>query len=273
MPHTNLRSKPRSKREQIWQLVSEGNLTPKAIALRLGTTVENVWKETSLLRSREGLVISRSTQRLNRKNEMVLINPSEEQKDMQMIASRGTNRDYSIDIPPIDSVGLKTMYREFRSGKKPVEILAEYGLHPDTVEIEYQRFMQQSERDSDELVRGIILNITSKGYENSPVKNGKIKSLIDLYRRRGYLSNTEILSLLALYTEEEVQEGIDLMAIDIRVKPPKGFSRIRCRNCKEEFIEAILCDRLPIGKKLLAEYDEKIICDACTENLNNLESS
>jgi hypothetical protein len=190
-----------------------------------------------------------------------------------MIASRGTYRDYSIDIPPIDSVGLKTMYREFRSGKKPVEILAEYGLHPDTVEIEYQRFMQQSERDSDELVRGIILNITSKGYENSPVKNGKIKSLIDLYRRKGYLSNTEILSLLALYTEEEVQEGIDLMAIDRRVKPPKGFSRIRCRNCKEEFIEAILCDRLPIGKKLLAEYDEKIICDACTENLNNLESS
>ena len=71
------------------------------------------------------------------------------------------------------------LYREFKSGKKPIDILAEYGFHPEAVEIEYRRFIELSERDNDELLKQLMLNVIQKGYEKEPVRNINIKTLID----------------------------------------------------------------------------------------------
>jgi hypothetical protein len=256
-------------------------LTPRAIAVKVNTTVENVWKEKSLLKSRGGLVLSRrTTKQSNKKSELILFDPDGEQEDGSGITSekirsrKNTNlSDYLIDIPQLDSEGLRTLYREFKSGKKPIDILAEYGFHPDTVEIEYRRFMQLSERDSDELLRRIMLNMIQRGYENEPVRNRNIKALIDLYRQRGYLSHNEILDILALYTQEEVQEEIGLLAIDSERRLPEGFRRLRCGKCNEKLLDAILCDKLPLGKKMLDEYDRKILCKVCSQNTNYDDSS
>ena len=82
-------------------------MAPRDIALRLNTSVENVWKEKSLLKSRAGLIVSRSTTHESKKqSEMVLFDPEGEQGDgssmaLQKIKSRKSTglSDYLIDIP------------------------------------------------------------------------------------------------------------------------------------------------------------------------------
>ena len=110
-------------------------MAPRDIALRLNTSVENVWKEKSLLKSRAGLIVSRSTQELKKQSEIMLFDPEGEQGDrssmaLQKMKSRKSTglSDYLIDIPQLDSEGLMTLYGEFKSGKRPIDILAEHGF-------------------------------------------------------------------------------------------------------------------------------------------------
>jgi hypothetical protein len=269
LTYTNLRDKPESKRQQIWQLLSEGNMTPKDIALRLNTTIENVWKEKSLLKLRAGLIVSRrTTQKSKEQSEMIVYHPKGEHEDessmaLQKIKSRkGTGlSNYMIDISQLDSESIMTLYREFKSGKKPIDILAEHGFHPEAVEIEYRRFIELNERDGDELLNRIILNVIQKGYEEEPVRNNNIKTLIDLYRQRGYLTNNEILELLELYNQEEAQSQVELSLLDTWESPPKGFTRLKCGRCNDKIIGVILSEKL--YKQLADRCDGKILCDLC----------
>jgi hypothetical protein len=275
MTKKGLKVTPKSKKEQIWQLALEDKLTPDEIALKVDTTRQNVWKEISILRSKGGIAYRKTTAQQSNKSEMIFLNPGEEQNSAGILGlgkirhRTPTSVNDLIDVPQLDSAGLKILYGEFKSGKMPIDILAEYGYHPEIVEFEYQRFMQLSERDNGDLMKRIILTLTRRGYVDESGRNEKIKALIKLYRQRGYLLNTEILNLLELYVQEEVQDETDLMLIDTERRLPNGFSRIRCRQCKEMLGDAILCEKLPIGKKLLAEYDEKLLCEACCHDLEN----
>lgn len=266
--------KPKSKRDEIWRLVSEGKLTAKEIALELNTTVQNVWKETSLLRSRGGLVIRDSIAQQSNKSRLFFLDPAEEQRGAGILGfNKILHRSTSllndlIDIPQLDSEGLKIIYREFKSGKKPIDILAEYGFHPEIVEGEYQRFMQLTERDIGDLTKHIMLSMTRKGYTEATPRNDKIKALITLYHHRGYLLNNEILDLWEQYTQE-VRDEMDLMVVDTDGRLPKGFSRIRCRVCNRMLPDIILCSKLPLGKKLYDEYDGRLLCEACSHDYNN----
>ena len=162
-----------------------------------------------------------------------------------------------------------TLYREFKSGKKPIDILAEHGFHPEAVEIEYRRFIELSERNNDELLKQIMLNVIQKGYEKEPVRNINIKTLIDRYRQRGYLTINEISELLALYIEEEVRDEIDLTLLDPDRKLPRGFRRLRCRNCNNTLMDVIVHDKLPLGRELVDRYDGKALCPVCINEMKS----
>jgi hypothetical protein len=280
LTYTDLSNKPKSKRQQIWRLVSEGKLTPKAIALKVNTTVENVWKEKSLLKSRGGLIVSRSTsQRSSKQSETIVFEPDEQEDRSPVVLQKMKTRkinglsEHLMDIPQLDSEGLRTLYREFKSGKKPIDILAEHGFHPEVVEIEYRRFIELSERDSDEFLKRLMLNLTQKGHEKEPVWNINIKRLIGVYHQRGYLTNSEILELLAEYTKEKVQEELELLVLDKDRNFPSGFRRLRCAKCNEKLLDVILSDRLPLGKELADKYDGKIRCGLCRQDTTYDDSS
>jgi hypothetical protein len=246
-------------------------LAPRDIALRLNTSVENVWKEKSLLKSRGELIVSRSTtQESKKQSEIVLFDPEGDQGDrssmaLQKIKSRKSTglSDYLIDIPRLDSEGLMTLYREFKSGKKPTDILAEHGFHPDAVDIEYRRFIELSERDNDELLKHIMLKVIQKGYDKEPVRNININTLIERSRQRGYLTKNEISELLALYIEAEVQDEMDLSLLDPDRRLPRGVRRLRCSNCDNTHSGVIVHDKLPLGRELVDRYDGKALCHVC----------
>ena len=252
-------------------------MAPRDIALRLNTSVENVWKEKSLLKSRGGLIVSRSTtQESKKQSEIVLFDPEGDQGDrssmaLQKIKSRKSTglSDYLIDIPHLDSEDLMTLYKEFKSGKKPIDIIAEHGFHPDAVDIEYRRFIELSERDNDELLRQITLNVIQKGYEKEPVRNINIKTLIDRSRQRGYLTKNEISELLALYIEAEVQDEMDLSLLDPDRRLPRGVRRLRCSNCDNTHSGVIVHDKLPLGREMVDRYDGKWLCHVCQSEKNS----
>ena len=107
--------KSKSKREQIWRLASEGKLTAKEIALDLDTTVQNVWKETSLLRSRGGLIIRNSIAQQSNKSKMIFLNPAEQRGDGILGFNKILHKSTAllndlIDVPQLDSEGLKILY-------------------------------------------------------------------------------------------------------------------------------------------------------------------
>ena len=89
-----------------------------------------MWKETSLLRSRGGLVIRNSIAQQSNKSKMIFLNPAEQRGDGILGFNKILHKSTAllndlIDVPQLDSEGLKILYREFKSGKKPIDILAE----------------------------------------------------------------------------------------------------------------------------------------------------
>ena len=114
-----------------------------------------------------------------------------------------------------------------------------------------------------------MLNVIQKGYEKEPVRNINIKTLIDRYRQRGYLTINEISELLALYIEEEVRDEIDLTLLDPDRRLPRGFRRLRCRNCNNTLMDVIVHDKLPLGRELVDRYDGKALCHGCINEMKS----
>ena len=64
--------------------------------------------------------------------------------------------DRFVNLPKMESSDLKTLYNEFSAGKKPVDVIANFGYHPEIVESEYGRFLRLSGSDIDALLKHII---------------------------------------------------------------------------------------------------------------------
>jgi hypothetical protein len=65
---TNLPPNPKNKKEQVWELVSDGKYTTGQITSIVHTTKDYVWKKTSRLKSKTvgSLLVNRSTTELSK---------------------------------------------------------------------------------------------------------------------------------------------------------------------------------------------------------------
>lgn len=115
------------------KLLSAGNNSTKDIARIVGTTEAYVWKEKSKLKA-SGLLIRRDTELISKTSQLNVY----------------TNNSL-LNVPQLDQEGLMKLYSQFLVGKKPPEVIAEYGFHPELVESEYQRFVRLAEYDIDSL--------------------------------------------------------------------------------------------------------------------------
>jgi DNA-binding Lrp family transcriptional regulator len=155
MQPTYLPEQRKTKKQQIRELViSHPECSAEEIANMVGTTKENVWKEKSKMAS-EGLIVRRRTRTkitAERKDETMFIASDSGPKGMMQSRSpilKGKSlsdeEQYHLrylNIPAVDSEGIKTIYKDFDNKKKPVEIIAEHGFPPNVVEVEYHRFLK-----------------------------------------------------------------------------------------------------------------------------------
>ena len=193
MEPVNLGEKPNNKKEQILHLLAEGKL-PKEIAKIVHTTEANVYKEKSKAR---GLYLRRKT----RSDEMVMVAA---ESDTSFLPSRrlkpeGNHHYQYLNVPDLDKEGIKKLYTGFKDGKKPADIIADHGFHPEAVEKEYQRFMQMNERDIDVFQNKIISD-----FIKWPSKN--TKSLLEKYKTIGSLTHYELFELITLKLKDVIEE-------------------------------------------------------------------
>ena len=89
---------------------------------------------------------------------------------------------------------------KFRISKKPIDIIADNGFHPEVVAREYERYMPFIQRDIDSL---------QKRYISSTMKYpiAKAEPLFKKYQTKGYLTNNEFLELLKLKSEYDKDRG------------------------------------------------------------------
>ena len=230
----------RNKKQRIWELISDGKYSANQIASTVGTTVEYVWKETSRYKKActgTGLVVSKSTQLSQRSAQTsVILRQSE-------LLTHGATQDFStsksqaqsipadsiylngksdrfLNLPKMESSDLKTLYHEFNAGKKPVDVIANFGYHPEIVESEYGRFLRLSGIDIDALLKHIIADC---GRILEP--SGELKRLVDKYHKEGNFRNEDIYELLSLKSQHEWQSKLGNSMIVPEEPLPDGLFR------------------------------------------------
>ena len=270
-----------NKKQRIWALVSDGKYSSDQIASMVGTTIEYVWKETSRCRkstTATGLVLSRKTTQLSkRKDETSILLQGDDQiggngtKDISVSNSRvrmtpadsfhlDSKPDRFLNTTKMESEDLK-IYK-FKAGKKPVDVIAEYGYNPDVVEFEYQRFMRLSGKDFDALLKYIVIDC---GKIFAP--QGDLRLLIDKYYREGQLQNEDIYDLLMLKHDHEWLSRLDLSMIDPTETLPSSVVKLKCSFCNTSIPGALLGATYDIGISIRNQYIN-LRCLRCTDPIS-----
>ena len=250
--------KANNKKERIIALLSEGKFSVKEIARIVHTTEANVYKEKSKAKS---LFIRRKT----RSDEMVMVAGESDSlvaPPSHRFKSEGNNNNNHypyLNIQDLDADGVKILYSQFKAGKKPADILADHGFHPEVVEKEYQRFLKMNERDIDVFQNKLISSIIKQPSRNT-------KPLLDKYKTTHFLTEPELSELYALKFRDDYEKQIRMWAYDKTAYLPRGWSRIRCKDCNEAQGGIILNPSFGIGKYIFEHFKDHI-CDECRNSL------
>ena len=257
-----------SKKQRIWALVSDGNYSPDEIASKVGTTIEYVWKETSRYkkaRTGTGLVMSKTMELSKRKAETsIFLQQSDlsqggtqdfsvSKSQAQIIPADNINlnskSDRFLNLPKMESSDLKMLYNEFNAGKKPVDVIAKFGYHPEIVESEYGRFLRLSGIDIDALLKHII---TDCGRIMEP--SGELKRLVDKYHEEGKFRNEDIYKLLSLKSEHEWQSSL-IVSIRVPMEAyPDKIVPLKCSLCKKTIPGALINSKFELGTNILNHF-------------------
>jgi hypothetical protein len=194
-----------TKKKRIHQLISDGQYTDEDIARIVGTTIPNVWKEKSTLR-KSGVLVRH---RVERSDRTLLVTSAAQGVYATQKKMASSEYQELLNIPPLDSEGMKKLYTSIIAGKKPDEIIAAYGFHPSVVETEYHRSHKLyhdmlCERIVSEV---LVLKTSIKG-----------NALIDKYNEQGWISDDDLIELPKEYTQTMYLHGM-------QVRTP-GFSPV-----------------------------------------------
>jgi hypothetical protein len=198
---------PPSKKERIYELISEGNYSDQQIAKIVGTTVANVYKEKSTFR-KSGFFLRH---KVERSDKTLLVASAGQLYASNPNRRKGPNQYQELlSIPPIEPEGMKTLYSDLNAGKKPFEIIAAHGFHPAVVETEYHR---SQILHHDILVKRIMSEVLI--WKTSE----KGTALVDKYQEHGYLHDDDLIELLKEYTSSMQQFGAEIQRNALGLHP------------------------------------------------------
>jgi hypothetical protein len=168
-----------------------------------GTTIPNVWKEKSTLR-KSGVF---ARHRVERSDRTLLVTSAAQGVYATQKKTASLEYQELLNIPAIDSEGMKKLYTSIIAGKKPDEIIAAYGFHPAVVETEYHRSqkLHQDMLSKRIIYEVLVLKTSTKG-----------NALIDKYNEQGWISDDERIELLKEYAQSMYQLGMEIITAGYR---------------------------------------------------------
>jgi hypothetical protein len=202
-----------NKKKMILRLLSEGRYSTKDIARIVGTSEAYVWNEKSKSKT-AGLLVRRDTQVISKTSQLSIY-----------------SNNSLLNVPQLDTDGLRKLYGELLNGKKPQEIIAENGFHPELVESENQRFQRLVENDIDSLQKKFFAHFE----RDLPITNNNtIGLLLEKYKNDGKLSVDEFINLTEALLNEKYRSG-EATAIHklINGSVPDGWEAVSCLNCNK----------------------------------------
>lgn len=126
---------------------------------------------------------------------------------------------------------MRQLYDEFLFGKRPAEVIAEYGFHPELVESEYQRFLRLEEYDIESLQNKFFLHFKEDLQSTSDYT---IKSFLEKYRTNGRLTIAEFVNLTEWLLAERYRLGkISAIWGLVNGELPDGWEAVLCMNCNK----------------------------------------
>ena len=137
------------------------------------------------------------------------------QRDTEVISKTTQLNIYTynrlLNLPELDQGGVSKLYDEFLFGKRPAEVIAEHGFHPELVESEYQRFQRLEEYDIVSLQNKLFLHFKEALQSTS---DSTIKSFLEKYRTNGKLTIAEFINLTKGLLDEWYRFGKQFHAND-----------------------------------------------------------
>jgi len=196
---SNLPERSTSKRKIIRDMLThDKDYSAHEIAKVVGTTPGNVWKEKSKLKA-NGLQIGSQSRRRGQvsesKDETIIIPQDGRRRATPDIYNYNHHYRF-LNIRDLDEDGLKTLYTELKDGKKPVDIIAQHGFHPEVVEKEYQRYSRLNEHN-------ILGSFQKKIVESlSCIGNMTLTSKLE---KEGHLSVNEFIELIERRLNQDIE--------------------------------------------------------------------
>lgn len=253
-PYLSDHTLPKSLRQRIRELILAQAAT-KDIVDQLKTSKEYVYKERGKLK-REGLLVThQSLSTSNGQSEITVV--KDQPHLMEYVDHDGSGTVHCVndyDIPPLDKKNLMSMYEEFQNQKGPAYVTAKHGIHPETSQKEFERFMVMSSRDPYDLQNKLTANIS----DAPPV----IQSLINKSSQHVLLTNNEIMSIVTFKMRSYADFLIQNLVSDTLLDLPPGLDRVTCMICHRPFTGVVYDKNSEIGP--FVEYNlNNFLCESC----------
>ena len=238
-PYLSDHTLPKSLRQRIRELILAQAAT-KEIVDQLKTSKEYVYKERGKLK-REGLLVThQSLSTSNGQSEITVV--KDQPHLMEYVDHDGCGTIHRVDdydIPPLDKKNLMSMYDEFQNQNGPAYVTAKHGIHPETSQKEFERFLVMNSRDPYDLQNKLTADISDAPPE--------IQSIIKKSSQHILLTNDEIMSIITFkmwsYADSRVQNVVSDTLFDL----PPGLDRVDCMICHRPFVGVVYDKNSEVG--------------------------
>ena len=256
-PYLSDHTLPKPLRQRIRELIL-AQATTKDIVNQLKTSKEYVYKERGKLKREGMLVTHQSFSTSNGQSEITVV--KDQPRLMEYVDHDGSGTIHRVndvndyDIPPLDRKNLMSMYDDFQNQKGPAYVTAKHGIHPETSQKEFERFLVMSSRDPYDLQNKLTATI----YDAPP----EIQSIINKSSQHVLLTNDEIMSIVTFkmgsYVDSRIQDVVLYTFLDL----PPGLDRVTCMVCHRPFTGVVYNKNSEVGP--LVEYKlNNLLCETC----------
>lgn len=158
------------------------------------------------------------------------------------------------DIPPLDKNTLMLMYSAFEENKGPGYATAQFGIHPEISQREYQRYLTMSSRDPFDLQNRITSGILGAPLEIQAIVDKSTDNL---------LTNDEIVAVYNFRMNKNADLYVKKIILNPNIDLHFGLERFVCSGChvsQAGVIFDIMADAGSFTEKYLRT---SYICETC----------